>query len=287
MHWPERRAQTRWSGAARRIGFLVHILVLPALAGALLLLAFRPSLRRPRRTRLDPLLPITCAVLVLLGTIAQINPVWLSGPYQPGSISSGAVPDWYMGFLDGPLRLMPAWKLSVGGHPLDLGVLIPGLVVPALFFTRLALYPLTDRWIPGARPPRGLLPPTPADLANRTAAGVAGVTFYGLLWAAAANDQIAYHLQIPLYTVTWIFRVLVLAGPPLAFLITRAICHALADRRRDEELHGRETGRIVRNPEGGYTEIREPAARQILEGDPRPWTSQAATHGDGWQVQLR
>ena len=88
---------------------------------------------------------------------------------------------------------------------------------------------------------------------------MAGVTFYGLLWAAAANDQIAYHLQIPLYTVTWIFRVLVLAGPPLAFGITRAICHALAGRRRDEELHGRETGRIVRNPQGGYTEIREPA----------------------------
>jgi len=122
--------------------YWVHILVLPALAGALLLLAFRPSLRWPRRARLDPLLPITCAVLVLLGTIAQINPVWLIGPYQPGSISSGAVPDWYMGFLDGPLRIMPAWELSVAGHPLDLGVLIPGLVVPALFFTRLALYPL-------------------------------------------------------------------------------------------------------------------------------------------------
>jgi ubiquinol-cytochrome c reductase cytochrome b subunit len=175
-----------------------------------------------------------------------------------------------MGFLDGPLRLMPAWELSLGGHPLDLGVLIPGLVVPAVFFTRLALYPLTDRWIVGMRPPRGLLPPTPADLANRTAAGVSGVTFYGLLWAAAANDQIAYHLQIPLYTVTWIFRVLVLAGPPLAFLITRAICHALADRRRDEGLYGRETGRIVMNPEGGYTEIREPARRAAPPGADPP-----------------
>jgi hypothetical protein len=55
--------------------------------------------------------------------------------------------------------------------------------------------------------------------------------------------------------------VLVLAGPMLAFLLTRVICHALADRRREEELHGRETGRIVRNPQGGYTEIREPAHR--------------------------
>ena len=270
--------------------YWVHILALPALAGALLLISFRPSLRWPRRVRPDPLLLFTCAVLALLGTIAQINPVWLVGPYQPGSISAGSVPDWYMGFLDGPLRIMPAWELSIAGHPLALGVLIPGLVVPALFFTGLAVYPMAERRIVGGRPPRGLLPPAPADPANRTAAGVAGVTFYGLLWAAAANDEIAYHLHLDLYMVTWIFRVLVLAGPALAFLLTRVICHALADRRREEELHGRETGRIVRNPQGGYTEIREPAhraalssadppgpaaARQILKGGPMPWTGRA------------
>jgi ubiquinol-cytochrome c reductase cytochrome b subunit len=248
--------------------YWVHIFVLPALAGALLLLSFRPSLRWPRRARPDPLLLFTCAVLVLLGTIAQINPVWLVGPYQPGSISVGAVPDWYMAFLDGPLRVMPAWELTVAGHPLALGVLIPGLVVPAVFFTCLALYPVADRRITGGRPPRGLLPPTRADLANRTAAGVAGLTFYGLLWAAAANDQIAYHLHLDLYMVTWTFRVLVLAGPALAFLLTRVICHTQADRRRDEDLHGRETGRIVRNPHGGYTEIREPARRASPSADP-------------------
>jgi ubiquinol-cytochrome c reductase cytochrome b subunit len=275
--------------------YWVHILVLPALVGALLLASFRPSLRWPRQVRLDPLLPFTCAVLVLLGAIAQINPVWLFGPYQPGSITSGAVPDWYMGFLDGALRLMPAWELTVAGHPLALGVLIPALVVPGLFFTCLfficlALYPLADRRIAGGRPPRGLLPPRPANPANRTAVGVAGVTLYGLLWAAAANDEIAYHLQIPLYTVTWIFRVLVLARPALAFLLTRVFCHALADRQREESLHGRETGRIVQNPQGGYDEIREPAhpaapptanppgpatTRQILEGGPMSWTGRA------------
>ena len=150
--------------------YWVHILVLPVLAGALLLASLRPSLRWPRRVRLDPLLLFTCAVLVLLGTIAQINPVWLVGPYQPGSISSGAVPDWYMGFLDGPLRIMPAWELSVGGHPLALGVLIPGLVVPALFFTGLALYPLADRRIAGgaaARPAAGPPGHTAAAHASR------------------------------------------------------------------------------------------------------------------------
>ena len=265
--------------------YWVHIAVLPALAGALLLVSFRPSLRWPRRVRLDPLLPFTCAVLVLLGTIMQINPVWLVGPYQPGSISAGSVPDWYMAFLDGALRIMPAWELPIGGHPLALSVLIPGLVVPALFFTCLAVYPIVEQRIAGGRPPRGLLPPTPADLANRTAAGVAGLTFYGVLWAAAANDQIAYHLHLDLYSVTWCFRIAVLAGPPLAFLLARVICHALAGRRRDQELHGRESGRIVMNPQGGYTEIREPAHRaaprsddppgRVLKGGPMPWTGRA------------
>jgi ubiquinol-cytochrome c reductase cytochrome b subunit len=247
--------------------YWVHILVLPVVAGALLLSA-RPSPRWPRRPRLDPLLAFTCAALFLLGTLAQVNPVWLIGPYQPGSVSSGAAPDWYMGFLDGALRIMPSWEASIAGHPLSLSVLIPGLIVPALFFTGLALYPLADRRITGGRPPGGLLPPRPADLANRTAAGVAGITFYGLLWAAAANDQIAYHLHLDLYTVTWTFRVLVLAGPALAFCLTRIFCHALADRRRDEELHGRETGRIVMNPHGGYSEIREPAQRAASAATP-------------------
>jgi ubiquinol-cytochrome c reductase cytochrome b subunit len=247
--------------------YWVHILVFPALVGALLLVSFRSSPRWPRRVRLDPLLPFTCAVLVVLGTIAQINPVWLIGPYQPGSISSGAAPDWYMGFLDGALRIMPAWELSIAGHPLALGVLIGGLVVPALFFTCLAVYPMADRRI------------APADPANRTAAGVAGLTFYGLLWAAAANDQIAYHLHLDLYTVTWTFRVLVLAGPALAFLLTRVICRALADRRRDEELHGRETGRIVMNPQGGYAEIREPAHRAALPSAEPAGLMRGSGHG--------
>jgi ubiquinol-cytochrome c reductase cytochrome b subunit len=77
------------------------------------------------------------------------------------------------------------------------------------------------------------------------------------LWAAAANDEIAYHLQISLYTVTWVFRVLVLAAPVLAFALTRMICHAVEARRRDEAEHGIETGRIAMTPEGGFAEIRE------------------------------
>jgi ubiquinol-cytochrome c reductase cytochrome b subunit len=243
--------------------YWLHVAILPAVLGALLLLSYRGSRPRPLPVwPVDPLLPFSGAVLVVLGAVAQINPVWLFGPYQPGSISAGTVPDWYMGFLDGALRIMPGWEVSLGGHVLALDVLIPGVIVPGLFFTLVAGYPVLDRWIAGGRPlPRTLprlLPPLPAGPANRIGAGVAGITFYGLLWAAAANDEIAYHLQVPLFTVTWAFRVLVLAGPVLAFTVTRRICHFVAARRRDEATPGIENGRIVMTPEGGFTEVREP-----------------------------
>ena len=68
-----------WTSAGRRPGcgyfgrdYRLHILVLPALASALLLVSFRSSLRWPRRVRLDPLLPFTCAALALLGMIAVL-----------------------------------------------------------------------------------------------------------------------------------------------------------------------------------------------------------------------
>src|SRR5207248_1355351 len=48
-------------------------------------------------------------VLALLSTVAQINPIWLYGPYTPGSISAGSQPDVYMGFLEGTLRVFPSW----------------------------------------------------------------------------------------------------------------------------------------------------------------------------------
>ena len=248
--------------------YWVHVVVLPVVLGGLLLLSYRARRPRPLRVRrVDPMLPFTGAVLVALGALAQINPVWLFGPYQPGSISAGSVPDWYMGFLDGALRVMPAWELSIGGHPLSLDVLVPAVIVPGLFFTLVAAYPLLDGWIAGGRPPRGprrsrqvaLLPPKPANPANRIGVGVAGITLYGLLWAAAANDEIAYHLQISLYTVTWVFRVLVLVAPVLAFALTRMIRHAVEARRRDEAEHGIETGRIAMTPDGGFAEIREQA----------------------------
>ena len=160
---------------------------------------------------------------------------------------------------------MPGWQVEVAGHPLVLAVMVPGLLVPGAFFTLLAAYPLLERRLTGDPGLHHVLD-RPRDAATRTAVGAAGITFYGLLWAAAANDQIAYHLKLDLYAVTWFFRIAVFAGPPLAYTLTQRICLGLTRRERYEAEHGRPTGRIVMNPGGGFSDITEPARPNGEEG---------------------
>ena len=70
----------------------------------------------------------TFAACALAATFAQINPIWLYGPYNPVSISAGSQPDFYMGFLEGSLRMMPPWEWNVAGHTFSFNVFIPALV---------------------------------------------------------------------------------------------------------------------------------------------------------------
>ena len=63
--------------------------------------------------------------LALLSTFASINPIWLYGPYSPVAISSASQPDFYMGILEGSLRVMPAWEWNFLGHTVTFSVLIP------------------------------------------------------------------------------------------------------------------------------------------------------------------
>src|SRR5690606_18323168 len=87
------------------------------------------------------------AVLVLLGGIAQINPVWNYGPYSPAQVSTASQPDWYVGFLEGSLRLMPPFETALFGHTVMWNVLVPAVVLPGLMFLLLYLYPFFERWI--------------------------------------------------------------------------------------------------------------------------------------------
>jgi quinol-cytochrome oxidoreductase complex cytochrome b subunit len=201
-------------------------------------------------------------VTALLATFFQINPIWLFGPYSPEEISAGSQPDWYMGFLEGALRIMPAWEIDAFGHSVPMSVLIPALVVPGVLFTGLGVYPFIERWITGDRAVHHLLD-RPRDVPPRTAIGSAGVTFYGLLWAAGGNDLIAKTLDIPLYWTTWFFRVTIILGPVIAYIVAYRMCLGLQRKDRGLVHHGVETGIIRRMPTGEYIEIERPVSREL------------------------
>lgn len=88
-------------------------------------------------------------LLAALGAIAQINPIWIYGPYSPVSASSSSQPDWYIGFLSGALRLMPGWETSFLGHTVAWDVLIPGVLLPISFFLLMGVYPRFEQWVVG------------------------------------------------------------------------------------------------------------------------------------------
>ncbi len=212
------------------------------------------------------------ATLALLATFAQINPIWLYGPYTPVAISSASQPDFYMGLLEGSLRIMPSWEISFGGHTLSMSVLIPFAVPLTVVLGGAALWPFFERWATGDRSWHNVND-RPRNAPIRTATGVAAVVFYAVLWVEGGNDVIADMLQIPLYTVTWIARVLVFVGPAVAFVVTRRICLGL--QRKDAELleHGLETGIIRQLPSGEFAEVHRPVseeARAVLEAKQVP-----------------
>jgi quinol---cytochrome-c reductase cytochrome b subunit len=212
------------------------------------------------------------AALAVLATFAQINPIWLYGPYSPVQISSASQPDFYMGILEGSLRVMPAWEWNFLGHTISFSVLIPAAIPFGIIFTGAAFWPFFEQWATGDRSWHNIND-RPRNAPIRTATGMAAVVFYGVLWAEGANDVIADFLSVPLYTVTWIARVLVFVGPAVAFIVTRRMCLGL--QRKDKELleHGLETGIIRQLPDGEFIEIHRPMneeERAVLEAKKVP-----------------
>jgi len=205
----------------------------------------------------------TFAVLALAGTFAQINPIWLYGPFNPVAMSAGSQPDFYMGMLEGALRVMPAWQWVVFGHTFAFNVFIPALVPLGLVFTLAALWPFMEQWVTGDRREHHIND-RPRNAPARTGIGIAVVTFYGVLWAEGANDLIADHLDISLYLTTWIARVAIFVAPVLAYIITKRICLAL--QRKDRHLleHGVETGIIRQLPGGEFIEETRPVDEEAL-----------------------
>jgi ubiquinol-cytochrome c reductase cytochrome b subunit len=294
-----------------------HILLLPGIIVALvtvhLILVFyhkHTQFRGPARTEQNvvgqPLMPhytakaggfffLVTGLLALLAGIAQINPVWRFGPYRADQISQGSQPDWYMGFLEGALRAMPAWEFVLpGGYTVNMGVLLPAVVLPTLMMLVIALWPFLEAWVTGDKREHHLLD-RPRDHPTRTAFGIAFVALYLVLFFGGANDVLAERFHLSLNAITYAVRIGFFVVPVLTYIITKRICLGLQRRERDKLLHGRESGRIRRLPHGEFVEVHEPLdrwheysllARQDYKPLPKPLAEQDGVRNPKYRQQM-
>jgi quinol---cytochrome-c reductase cytochrome b subunit len=199
---------------------------------------------------------IVFGLLCALGGLAQINPIWLFGPYNPAQVSSGSQPDWYMGLLDGSTRLFPSWEIRLWGHTVP-ALFWPTVVLPTILIALAAAYPFVEARLTKDRARHNVLQ-RPRDVPVRTALGAMACTFCAVLFISGGNDLIAKAFDISLNAMTWGGRIATLVLPPLAYAIVYRLCLGLQRHDREVLEHGVETGIIKRLPTGEFIEVHQP-----------------------------
>ena len=258
--------------------YTLHILLLPALVLAFIALHLmfvvihkHTQYAAPGRTQGNvvgyPVLPVYAAkaggfffivfgVVALMASFFTINPIWNYGPYDPSPVSAGTQPDWYIGFADGALRLVPpGWEFVWLDRTWSFNIIVP-VAILGLFIVTVMIYPFLEAWITGDKREHHILD-RPRNAATRTAIGAAGVTFYAVFWAAASSDLIATHFKLTMEGVIHTLQALLILGPIIAYFLTKRVCLALQKKDRSIALHGYETGRIVKLPGGEFIEVHE------------------------------
>ena len=262
--------------------YMAHILLIPGLllgmiSAHLALVVYHKHTQYPGPGRNEgnvmgyPVLPVYMAkaggfffivfgVITLMGGLMQINPLWTYGPYNPAQVTAGSQPDWYMGFVEGAIRIMPNWETHLANTTWSWNVFLPGFGLMGLLFTIMAAYPFIEAWVTGDKSEHHVLD-RPRNNPTRTAFGVAAMTCYGLFWIGGGNDLVATQFHVSLNSVTHFLRVAVFVGPVIAFIVTKRICIALQRADRERLLHGSESAIIVRDPQGAYSEAHVPISQ--------------------------
>ncbi|MDK1475536.1 cytochrome bc complex cytochrome b subunit [Streptomyces sp. 549] len=265
--------------------FTAHVLLLPGIMVGLvvahLILVFyhkHTQYPGPGRTNNNvvgfPLMPIYMAkaggffflvfgIIAMISAAVSINPVWVLGPYRPDLVSTNAQPDWYMGFSEGLIRVMPGWEWVIPtGHTINFGVFVPLMIFP-LVLASIAVYPFFENWVTKDKKEHHLLD-RPRNAPTRTAFGMAWLSWYFVLLIGGGNDLWAIHFDLSINAITWFVRIGFFVVPVLVFIVTRRICLGLQRRDRDKVLHGAETGIIKRLPHGEFVEVHAPLPQDKL-----------------------
>ena len=263
--------------------YILHVLIVPGIIIALvtfhlILLVRQKHTQFPGEGRTEknvvgsPMFPVFMAkttgflfivggVTALLGAFAQINPIWQFGQYDASRISYAVQPDWYMGFLDGALRIWPSWSFHSFGYTIPFEVFIPAIILPGLIFNLVFAWPALERRFTKDHAIHNLLD-RPSNRPKRTAAGVAVLAFLGILFIASSTDVIANFFHLPLSAVLWSMRILTIVTPFLAYPITYKICKELqatkggGKRKTPNQVSRTAEGEYVATPAPVYVDDR-------------------------------
>lgn len=209
------------------------------------------------------LLFCVAAAVTAMGAIFDVNSIWLYGPYAEAGATSFAQPDWYIGFLEGSVRLMPPWETRIGRFTIN-NLVYSAMVIPGILFGALFLVPWIERRLTGDDGEHHILD-RPRDRPGRTAAGAAAISAVAVLFLGGAQDVIADTFDISIGRITTILQIAFLIVPPVVFVVTHHLCRYLSGR--DEPERTERDVELVRDPGGGYRTVGEIATATTEEPD--------------------
>lgn len=175
------------------------------------------------------------ALIAGLGGFVQIDPVWVYGPSASAAIMPGAQPDWYLGWIEGAMRLFPPVNIHFE-YLLVPDVFFPAVLLPAVIFLGLYLYPFFDKLITSRSDRAHNVLLLPYEQPFHTAFGCGVFMFLLVLFFAGSDDVIAVVTGSAVTDIRAILRVLALAAPPVTFLLVYLLCRRMRERARRIEF---------------------------------------------------
>jgi ubiquinol-cytochrome c reductase cytochrome b subunit len=264
--------------------FIAHVFIVPAILATLIAVhlaiimiqhhsQFRGPGRREDNVVGTPMWPgyalrslglfaAVAAVLVLMGGLIQINPIWLWGPYHTYVGTNGAQPDWYLGWLIGALRMMPNLEIHVLGHTLVPNPFFGGALFPTLVFALLYALPWLDRRFISRDYRRHDLLDHPRENPLRTALAAAVLADVALVFSAGSADRLFFQFGFSYEGAIWFFRGAFFVVPVVVFWLVKRVCVELRAGHA-KPLRGWSGTVLARNARGGFQPA-DPLAQSAL-----------------------
>ena len=198
---------------------------------------------------------LVAAVLVLMGGLIQINPIWLWGPYHTYLGTNGAQPDWYLGWLIGALRT-DAEPRDLDRRPhADPQPVLRRRAVPDRRVRRCST---RCRGSTGASSHATGSPTTCSTVRATIRAAPpsprAVLSAIIVVFAAGSADRLFVVFTYSYEGAIDFFRIAFFVVPVIVYLVTKRICTELARSER-HPLREWSGGIVQRNPAGGFDAV--------------------------------